>query len=456
MTTPAPGPPPRRRARPRLHFTAASGWVNDAYGIAWADGRYQMYHQALPGRVSWGPDCHWGYAESDDLVHWVEGPLALVPEEYERGCWSGSVVHTAEPPTIFYTRVHDPDWDRGQVATARLDRADGRWHRRAEDVVVPAPPADLGVLRFRDPFVFETDHGWVMLIAAGLAGDVAATLQYRSADLESWTYDGVLCSRPSSETDGAWTGSMWECPQLFPLEDRWVLIVSVWHGNGLHQVAASVGSYDGQRFEPGPWQQVTHGTSAYATAAFADRDGRRCLLSWLREEPAYDGVGTDPATERATDWAGAHSLVSTVRLAEDGALVLRPHPQLAALRTEPLTGRPGPEGERFELGEAPVELTLRPRTGVVDRTVLWAADRAVATFVLDGASGLRLERPGLPDEHLPPGDPTVPVTVVLDADIVEVFGGGYGAYRLRPTAAPVSRVLTSGAPCTVRHLTPLR
>jgi sucrose-6-phosphate hydrolase SacC (GH32 family) len=242
---------------------------------------------------------------------------------------------------------------------------------------------------------------------------------------------------------------MWECPQLFPLEDRWVLIVSVWHGDGLHQVAASVGSYDGRRFEPGPWQQVTHGTSAYATAAFADRDGRRCLLSWLRVEPAYDAAVTD----QVTDWAGAHSVVSTVRLSPEGALVLRPHPQLAALRGAPLAGRPDAEGERYELGDAPVELTLQPRAGVVDTTVLWAADGAVATFVVNGSHGLRVERPGLPDEHLPPGDPTEPVTVLLDADIVEVFNGGYGAYWLPPSAPPVTRLLTSGGPCTVRHLT---
>src|SRR3712207_1073106 len=88
------------RPRPRLHFTADAGWINDAYGIAWVDGCYQLYYQYVPGQVVWSPHCQWGHAKSTDLVHWSERPPALLPQDFELGCWSGSVVHTSEPPRI--------------------------------------------------------------------------------------------------------------------------------------------------------------------------------------------------------------------------------------------------------------------------------------------------------------------------------------------------------------------
>ena len=76
--------------------------------------------------MTWGPNCHWGHATSNDLVHWREQPLALTPQDFEVGCWSGSVVDT-DPRTIFYTRVAGENWEIGQVAIATRDAADGSW-----------------------------------------------------------------------------------------------------------------------------------------------------------------------------------------------------------------------------------------------------------------------------------------------------------------------------------------
>jgi beta-fructofuranosidase len=424
----------RVRPRPRLHFTAQDGWINDPYGIAWFDGSYHLYYQAVPGQVVWAPGCHWGHAESPDLVHWEERPPALTPQEYEVGCWSGSVVHTATPPTILYTRVAGPDLQLGQVATASLDPS-GHWRSTLGDVVVDGPPADLGALGFRDPFVFAYDEGWVMLMGAGLPQDTAAVLQYRSADLRSWSYEGILCSQRSDHEDDVRTGSLWECPQLFALGDDWVLVVSVWEADTLHHVAAAVGDYDGRTFAPRSWQQLTYGPCAYAMSAFLDRDGRRCVMSWLREETQPD--------EALTERAGAHSVVSTLEL-DGGRLTMRPHPALDPLREEPLAGAVVHDGLRYDVGDSAVELTVSAVPGL--RCDIAEAGRIRATLAWDHAQrALLIERPGLGRQVLPVPGSEPALKVLLDADILEVFSAGtYGAYRIAPAVDASATALVLG------------
>ena len=65
-----------------------------------------------------------------------------------------------------------------------------------------------------------TRTGWSLILGAGLAGDGPAILRYRSADLLDWEYAGIVCTGDE--------GQAWECPQLFPLGDRHVLLVSQW------------------------------------------------------------------------------------------------------------------------------------------------------------------------------------------------------------------------------------
>jgi len=38
-------------ARPALHFTPRSGWVNDPLGLTHRDGGYHLYFQHVPGRA---------------------------------------------------------------------------------------------------------------------------------------------------------------------------------------------------------------------------------------------------------------------------------------------------------------------------------------------------------------------------------------------------------------------
>jgi beta-fructofuranosidase len=296
------------RTRPDLHFTARQGWINDPHGVVHDGARYHLFFQYNPAGTAWGEAVHWGHATSPDLIAWTEHPPALAPEAGEIGCWSGSVVLAAEP-NLFYTRIVPGDPRYGQIARAVGSDDLMSWRRSPAASVVAGPPP--GVVEFRDPVVSRAGDGWRMHVGAQLAGGAGALVQYHSADLGTWAYDGIVV---------AGGPGMWECPQLFELDGAWVLLISVVQDGAGSHVEYGLGDYDGTRFRARVWGRFSHGDAMYATTAFLDADGRRCVMSWLRE--------SEPVT---SPWAGALSVPWVLRVDGD-VLTAAPHPNIPADR----------------------------------------------------------------------------------------------------------------------------
>ncbi len=305
--------------RPRFHFTARTGWINDPHGITYRNGRYEVFFQYVPDSTVWAPGCHWGHARGEDLFSLEELPVALRPGEGDDGIWTGSLVlDDAGEVYIFYTSTNSPDFGIGRVRVARpLDEDWLGW--RKGDVVAEAP-AGLDLVAFRDPFVFRDGDEWCMFVGGALADGTAAALSYSSGDLERWRYDGIAASRSTEEREPVWMGALWECPQLVELDGRHALISSVWDADVLHYAGYGIGEYLGGIFGASVWGRLTYGSSYYAPSLFRDADGRPCLLFWMR------GVA-DPAA----GWASAHSIPHL--LSRDGdRLVATPHPDLEKYR----------------------------------------------------------------------------------------------------------------------------
>ncbi|MEZ5095943.1 MAG: glycoside hydrolase family 32 protein [Nocardioides sp.] len=315
--------------RPRLHFTAAQGWLNDPHGLTYHDGVYHLFHQAVPGSLEWRPHCSWGHATSPDLLTWSHRAAALSPGDGDDGVWSGTLVVDDDRARILYTSVSHPELGVGRVRVA--SPASDAWDAWTKGDVVARAPAGLDLVAFRDPFVRREAGGWRMFVGAGSRDEVAMVLTYTSTDLESWEYDGVAASRSSHDTEPSWTGAVWECPQLVEVDGHWVLIVSVLGDDVIQHVGYGIGgrdSYREGRFTPSDWQPLVFGESYYAPSLFRDRDGRPSLVFWMRD------VG-----DEAEGWTGCLSMPCLVS-ARGGRLVLEPHPEVTARR-----GRPVAAGE---------------------------------------------------------------------------------------------------------------
>jgi beta-fructofuranosidase len=155
-----------------------------------------------------------------------------------------------------------------------------------------------------------------MFVGAGLEGGTATAVSYSSPDLSQWTLDGIAAQRSGTETDPVWTGTMWECPQLFEIDGSHVLVTSIWEDDVLHYVAYGVGTYADGKFTARSWGQLSYGKSYYAPSFFRDKEGKAALIFWAR------GVISPEQT-----WASALSVPHALTLDGD-TLVATPHTDL--------------------------------------------------------------------------------------------------------------------------------
>jgi beta-fructofuranosidase len=439
--------------RPRFHVSPPAGWLNDPNGAIQWNGRYHLFYQRNPLAAAWAPAVHWGHAASDDLVAWSHLPDAFGPSPDgpdAGGCWTGCVVDDGGVPTAVYSGLaRTSDFGAESVCLARGDDELLRWRKDGRNPVLAGPPAGLDLVAFRDPFVWRDDGGWSMVLGAGLRDAGAAVLLYRSPDLAHWTYEGVVLSRAAELETPLWTGRAWECPQLFPLGDRHVLVVSVWDDRPPHtlDVVAFVGEYRDGRFDPEHVERLDHGADFYAPATMLDAQGRRLAWGWSWE--ARDG----PAAA-AQGWAGVLSLPRVLGLT-DGTLGIAPAPELEALRGaretvgEQRLGADGPalvprtRADRLELA---ARIALEDATSV-RVTVRASPDGAEETAIEWDAAARRLSvdrsrssldpaaRVGRHGGVLDVGGEELELRVFVDRSIVEVFANGRFALteRIYPT-----------------------
>jgi beta-fructofuranosidase len=317
--------------RPRYHFLPPAQWMNDPNGLIQWRGRYHLFYQHHPFGPLWA-NMHWGHAVSDDLVHWRHLPIALAPTPGgpdEDGVFSGCAVDDDGVPTIVYSGVRGKDQLVCLATAADPDDPDlVVWKKHPGNPVIPAHPEGAAWVAYRDPSVWREGDAWYMVHGAGIVDVGGTALLYRAADLIEWEYLGPIHTGDLARREPIWTGSMWECPQLFPLGDRHVLLIAVWFRNppqpSTHYTAYMTGHFDGQRFTPEQEGLLDVG-ALYAPQTMRDERGRRLLWGWLRETRS-------DAAQTAAGWSGAMTIPWLLTPRPDGALGIAPVPELEALR----------------------------------------------------------------------------------------------------------------------------
>ena len=417
--------------RPQYHYTPYQGWINDPAGLAQWKGRHHLFSQFYPDAPMWGP-MHWSHAASTDAVHWRELPVALSPANTSiRGDQSGrftgsAMVHAGELNLVF-TDFIDAAAHPGaiQQSVAVASSTDGvKFTLYPRNPVVPGPPEGAPV-DFRDPKVFHdtTDNSWKMVVGAtnGAQGQVQL---YRSTDSGplSWSHVGALYTG-----DGV-TGTPWECPNFFPLGDKWVLFYG---GNGVGWY--ETGTYNGSVFTSEKRGLLDAGPASYAMQWYKDEAGRDLAITWLANWQ------TSKWPTRANGWAGQQSITRELFLRADGGLGSRPIAELNSLASGPANNL-----GRLQVGEqtrsignsntARVKLTVNlGETSASSFTVAVFESRAESTLLSYdvGSRTLTLDtsnagygQAGKWQAVLAkPADNKLALDIFLDRGILEVFAG---------------------------------
>ncbi|AOH55005.1 sucrose-6-phosphate hydrolase [Peribacillus muralis] len=321
----------KNKYRLGYHIMAPANWMNDPNGLIQYKGDYHVFYQHNPYDENWGP-MHWGHVKSKDLVHWEHLPIALAPGDTcdTNGCFSGSAVDNNGELTLIYTGHHDVDketdiiYENQNIAVS----TDGiTFHKIVENPVIPEPPADSNT-HFRDPKVWKHKDSWYMVIGNSTEDKIGRVILYRSLDLRKWSYVGVLAE--GNET----LGFMWECPDFFELDGKFVLLISP-QGmkaekdlyNNLYQTGYLVGDYDYQTndFTHDSFIELDHGHDFYAVQTLVDDKNRRIAFGWM------DMWESDMPT-KADGWCGALTLPRELTLGKDHKLLMNPVQELDALR----------------------------------------------------------------------------------------------------------------------------
>lgn len=425
--------------RPRFHLSPPSGWLNDPHGVIYRDGLYHIFFQANPEGPFWSSRMCWGHATTADFATFRYLDPALRPGHGDEGCWTGSLVAPrSQAPLIFFSSVQGSNPLVTDISVAIGDQDLMDWRKEPEREVVPGAPESFSTIAFRDPFVRPDVNGWEMLVGTGLKGAGGGVFSYRSDDLVSWHFHGLVASGVAGGGSPTGAEEIWECPQLLEVDGRWLLVVSVWRDGFPAEVSYSSGERDPRtgRFVPGTWGRLDEGGEYYAATAFTDSAGRWTLLGWSREG------GTRPATGAAAEWAGVLTTPRHVRLRANGSVSLAP----ALLAESAFTHR---WTSRFDLadraesvvalesrsGRARVRIAdlcgvggLRLREAGTHRTLIeLQLDATRVRLVsrvpggLDAAGHLRERNAvGLPPEDLASGSE---LTLFIDQSIIELFTG---------------------------------
>lgn len=328
--------------RPQLHFTAPQNWMNDPNGLIYYQGQYHLFYQHFPYTCEWGT-MHWGHAVSNDFVHFQHLPIALYPSKsYDRnGCFSGSAIEYNGKMYLYYTSIkyakENPEYvhvqysDDDLIASQSLVISNDGYtfdnKNNKHQVIDVIKDTSIGDHRHtRDPKVWIGKNNHIYMIVGskvftskGYAGEI---LFYESEDGIHFQYKNKFVD----ET----IGDMWECPDLFQIDNQYYLVFSPEHINQPPQPVSNAVimpvSFDEdtctlQRM--GNYMYLDYGLDFYAPQTFLDENQQRTMFGWMRmRKPA-----------KGDQWVGMLTYPRVISQ-KNGHIYQNVHPHIQSLFVE--------------------------------------------------------------------------------------------------------------------------
>jgi beta-fructofuranosidase len=370
------------RHRPRYHPSPAAHWMNEPHAPFYYNGKYHLFYQHNP-RGPYFHQIHWGHWVSDDLVHWRDLPIALTPEKETDpdGVWSGSAAFDESgKPVLFYTAGDHRYTPNQWVAVARPrlgpeSDEDLIFWEKDRKPLVKLESHIRGVMDFRDPYVWQEDGLWYMLVGSSTEERKGTAYGYSSQDMKSWEFKGSFYEADYSLYP--YLGPIWELPVLLPLgadaggAAKHVFLVSPVGPGSDVEIFYWIGSFDREamRFIPDSAEpQLIDVGDFHFTGPSGMKDpktGRSLLFNICQ------GERTD-RMNYLSGWAHNAGLPVELFLRDDGRLGIRPIEELRKLRVKLLTSarQETPEAVNIQLAglkEAMLELLIEFEPGTANR-----------------------------------------------------------------------------------------
>ena len=300
--------------RPVYHFHPPANWTNDPNGTIYYRGWHHLFYQLNPFAARLGSQ-HWGHARSRDLVNWEHLPIAIWPsqDKGERAIFSGGAAIAADGrPRLFYTSIGKPQPEQWMAVPKDDDLI--AWDKYSGNpILAQAAHAAGPIAQWRDPFLFRKDGATLMVCGGGTAAGRAQVQLYRAVkpDLSEWKHLGAIFQTIDRDVRN------FECPNLFPLDGKWVLIVSP------NRVCEYwIGDLDIGKMQFSP---TAHGVldagDAYASNISVDDKGRTLLWLWGRTN-----------TPQGKGWGSVITLPRILSIGADGYLRQQPAEEFETLR----------------------------------------------------------------------------------------------------------------------------
>jgi sucrose-6-phosphate hydrolase len=281
----------KKENKPRYHVIGDIGWINDPNGFSCYKGEYHLFYQYHPYDTKWGP-MHWGHTITKDFIKWIPKPVALAPDEVydENGCFSGSAIQVGDKHVLMYTALLHPDKeDPSSVRqTQCIAIGDGeRYVKVKENPVIKTEQLTAGcnLSDFRDPKIWKKDDCFYVVIGNRHEDGSGQILLYKSENLMDWTYVGVMCRSENK------IGRMWECPDLFEIDECDVLLMSpqemkpeihrFHNGNGTTYMLGKL-NYETGEYKYDIYDEIDGGLDFYAPQTLITPDNRRIMIAWMQ------------------------------------------------------------------------------------------------------------------------------------------------------------------------------
>jgi len=314
------------------HFETPFGLINDPNGLSYYNGEYHLFFQ-------WNPfGCehkfkHWGLVKTRDFINYTIPKAVLAPTDWydKNGCYSGSALVYNDKLELLYTgNVKDEEGNRESYQVRAICDENGNVIKVGPTLLNEERPEGY-TAHFRDPKLFEKDGKYYFVIGVQNNELLGRALLYSSENFESWKFEGEI------DTEYKNFGFMWECPSLFELGGKDVLLFSPqglemeeFKNQNIYQSGYVVGKldYNTLKMKHSEFKEIDMGFDFYAPQVFNDDKGRTIMIGWMGMPEEESGHPTDKYNRM-------HCLTMARELTLDGdKLIQKPLEEYKNLREE--------------------------------------------------------------------------------------------------------------------------